>query len=271
MATEITHAQADLPLIVECDESQEANHAAVADASGARRKPACAWRGASHRALPCGRRPRRPIPREYALMSQDELDQRIAAARATLGERLVILGHHYQRDEIIKFADVRGDSFKLAQFAADEARGRVHRLLRRALHGRERRHPQRAAPARHPAESGRWLLDGRYGQHRRGRGAVGGPDDLYRDEELRGGPAVRHPDHLHELRGQPEGVLRAQRRHRLHLSNARAGDAVGLRARASVCSSSPTSISAATPRSRLGIPEDADRRLEPAQGLRRPG
>src|SRR5215469_3466876 len=58
------------------------------------------------------------IPREYALMDGDELDRRIAAARATLGDRLVILGHHYQRDEIIKYADARGDSFKLAQFAA---------------------------------------------------------------------------------------------------------------------------------------------------------
>ena len=51
-------------------------------------------------------------------MSGDELDQRIATARAKLGERLVILGHHYQRDEIIKYADFRGDSFKLAQLAA---------------------------------------------------------------------------------------------------------------------------------------------------------
>lgn len=58
------------------------------------------------------------LPRVYALMDGDELDRRIAAARATLGERLVILGHHYQRDEIIKYADARGDSFKLAQFAA---------------------------------------------------------------------------------------------------------------------------------------------------------
>ncbi len=58
------------------------------------------------------------IPLFYAEMSGEELDRRIAAARETLGERLVILGHHYQRDEIIKYADYRGDSFKLAQLAA---------------------------------------------------------------------------------------------------------------------------------------------------------
>ncbi len=58
------------------------------------------------------------IPLFYAEMGGEELDRRIAAAREALGERLVILGHHYQRDEIIKYADYRGDSFKLAQLAA---------------------------------------------------------------------------------------------------------------------------------------------------------
>ncbi|GCE12216.1 quinolinate synthase NadA [Tengunoibacter tsumagoiensis] len=58
------------------------------------------------------------IPAFYAEMGGEELDRRIHAAREALGERLVILGHHYQRDEIIKYADYRGDSFKLAQLAA---------------------------------------------------------------------------------------------------------------------------------------------------------
>jgi quinolinate synthase len=59
------------------------------------------------------------IPREYATMPAEELQERIGAAKAALGSRVVILGHHYQRDEIIRWADARGDSFKLAQFAAN--------------------------------------------------------------------------------------------------------------------------------------------------------
>ncbi len=51
------------------------------------------------------------------------MDQRIAAARRQLGEDCVVLGHHYQRDEVIRFADYTGDSYKLAKTAA-QARGR---------------------------------------------------------------------------------------------------------------------------------------------------
>jgi quinolinate synthase len=61
---------------------------------------------------------RQPLPEQYLRLSDDEMDERIAAAKRTLGSRVVILGHHYQRDEVIKFADFTGDSLKLARAAA---------------------------------------------------------------------------------------------------------------------------------------------------------
>ena len=57
---------------------------------------------------------RQALPERYLNLSDEEMDRRIAAAKQKLGRRLVILGHHYQRDEVIKFADYTGDSYKLA-------------------------------------------------------------------------------------------------------------------------------------------------------------
>ena len=59
----------------------------------------------------------------YLLLPNSSLDDRIAAAKAKLGKDAVILGHHYQRDEVVRFADLRGDSLKLSQQAA-EAEGK---------------------------------------------------------------------------------------------------------------------------------------------------
>ena len=60
-----------------------------------------------------------PLPERYTDATSDELSARIAAAKATLGERLFILGHHYQRDEVIQFADARGDSYRLSVLAQE--------------------------------------------------------------------------------------------------------------------------------------------------------
>jgi len=61
---------------------------------------------------------RQALPEKYLGLSDAEMDARIAAARRTLGDKLVILGHHYQRDEVIKFADMTGDSFNLSRSIA---------------------------------------------------------------------------------------------------------------------------------------------------------
>jgi len=56
---------------------------------------------------------------DYAQLSDEECEKRILAAKEKLGERLVILGHHYQREEVFKFADFSGDSLKLSRQAAE--------------------------------------------------------------------------------------------------------------------------------------------------------
>lgn len=60
------------------------------------------------------------IPDKYTQMSEDKLGEAIRARKAELGSDLVILGHHYQQDGVIQFADFTGDSFKLSQLAAEK-------------------------------------------------------------------------------------------------------------------------------------------------------
>ncbi|MDO9397664.1 MAG: quinolinate synthase NadA, partial [Herbiconiux sp.] len=57
------------------------------------------------------------LPTAYTTASKDELDARIRRAKQTLGDRVVILGHFYQRDEVVQYADFVGDSFQLANAA----------------------------------------------------------------------------------------------------------------------------------------------------------
>jgi quinolinate synthase len=67
--------------------------------------------------LPAGAPRQGVIPQEYRQASAAELDLRIRAAKHALGERVVMLGHFYQRDEVIQYADFVGDSFQLANAA----------------------------------------------------------------------------------------------------------------------------------------------------------
>src|SRR3954453_8886252 len=61
-----------------------------------------------------------PLPRIYAELSDVELRLRVDAAKETLGSKLAILGHHYQQDAVIDYADFTGDSFELSRAAAQQ-------------------------------------------------------------------------------------------------------------------------------------------------------
>src|ERR671919_25053 len=61
-----------------------------------------------------------PLPDVYTELTDGELRLRIESAKEALGSKLAILGHHYQQDAVIEFADFTGDSFELSRKAADE-------------------------------------------------------------------------------------------------------------------------------------------------------
>ena len=69
--------------------------------------------------IPTGAPRQGELPREYREASEEELGARIRAAKATLGERVVVLGHFYQREEVVVHADYVGDSFQLANAALE--------------------------------------------------------------------------------------------------------------------------------------------------------
>ncbi|HEY4614434.1 MAG TPA: quinolinate synthase NadA, partial [Citricoccus sp.] len=74
--------------------------------------------GASQQdAIPAGAPRQGALPQEYQQATDAELHERIRAAKAELGDRVVVLGHFYQRDEVVAHADFVGDSFQLAKAA----------------------------------------------------------------------------------------------------------------------------------------------------------
>jgi quinolinate synthase len=71
--------------------------------------------------IPSMLRLQKALPDRYTTARPDELSDWIGAAKAELGSRVFILGHHYQRDEVMRWADARGDSFGLSRMAADQS------------------------------------------------------------------------------------------------------------------------------------------------------
>ena len=69
--------------------------------------------------IPTGSPRQGELPQEYRDASDDELDARVRAAKETLGDRVVVLGHFYQREEVVRHADYVGDSFQLANAAKE--------------------------------------------------------------------------------------------------------------------------------------------------------
>lgn len=64
------------------------------------------------------------VPKRYLTLEPSEIDDGILYCKKQLGESVVILGHHYQRDEVIKHADITGDSFKLSKVASEYDRSK---------------------------------------------------------------------------------------------------------------------------------------------------
>ncbi len=117
---------------------------------------------------------RQALPDAYLRLPDEEMDVRIAAAKAALGDRLVILGHHYQRDEVIKFADYTGDSLKLAP--RPPPRNDADYVVFCGVHFMAESTNILGAPHQQvdPARSRGRLLDGRHGRDRSTRGLLVG-------------------------------------------------------------------------------------------------
>jgi quinolinate synthase len=69
--------------------------------------------------IPTGSPRQGSLPERYRKASAEELHERVMAAKAMLGDRVVMLGHFYQRDEVLQYADFVGDSFQLAKAALE--------------------------------------------------------------------------------------------------------------------------------------------------------
>ena len=144
-------------------------------------------------------------------LTAEEAAEAIRAAKTVLGKRLVILVHHYQRDDVYQHADLTGDSFKLSRQSADVDAEYVvfcgvHFMAESADILSRDDQVVIARPLRR-------LLDGGHGRHRPGGGVLGRAGFRSRRRPRTAG----HAGHVHELERRAQGVLRPARRHRLHV------------------------------------------------------
>ena len=166
----------------------------------------------------------------YQSLDSAELTARIQAVRREWGKRLVILGHHYQQDEVIALADFRGDSYKLSELAAASedcqaiAFCGVHFMAETAdiLANRPERLAQRDGQRVSVI-----LPDLAAGCPMADMAEIGQVEDCWRQLVRGDRHRGRDAGDVHQLGGRPEGVLRAARRDRLHVVQRRRGAAMG--------------------------------------------
>ena len=143
--------------------------------------------------------------------------------RPTLGDRLFILGHHYQRDEVMRWADARGDSFRLSRLAADNHEAEfivfcgVH-FMAESADILTADHQQVILPDLNAGCSMADMAD--IDEVEEAWEALAGVTDIDRVV----------PDHLHELLGRPQGVRRPPRRRGVHVDQRPGRPRVGPRA-----------------------------------------
>ena len=179
----------------------------------------------------------------YLVLPDHTMDERIAAAREALGRECVVLGHHYQRDEVIRFADYRGDSYKLAQQAA-HAGGKY--IVFCGVHFMAESADILSRPGQVTV-----LPDLNAGCSMADMAEITQVENCWEHLVAAGltddsGAGVT-PDHLHEFHGCHQSILRRARRRGMHFVERGRRFQVGLCRRLPNCFFFPISISAAIP------------------------
>ena len=111
------------------------------------------------------------VPTRYLKLTPEEISEGIAFARNEIGEKAVLLGHHYQRDDVIEYADFTGDSYKLSKMAA--AAKDAKWIIFCGVHFMAETADILTSPERVAPEYGCRVFDGRHGKANRPPGLLG--------------------------------------------------------------------------------------------------